>query len=81
LAGRKKDPAILIALDRLLENETADDLCSPLKWKHKSLRRLSEALAHVHKVNRKQQKHLSLPWMRLLEGLGGHLLPASRKVG
>jgi hypothetical protein len=38
----------LTALERLLEDETAGDPCSVLKWKHKSLRRLSAALAPSH---------------------------------
>jgi hypothetical protein len=35
----------------LLEDETAGDPCSPLKWKHKSLRRLSETLAPEHSAS------------------------------
>jgi hypothetical protein len=39
---------ILTALDRLMEDETAGDPCSTLKWKRKSLRQLSAALGQAH---------------------------------
>jgi len=35
-------------LEQLLEDETAGDPCCSLKWKHKSLARLSAALGDVH---------------------------------
>ena len=38
----------MTVLERLLEDETAGDPCSLIKWKHKSLRRLSAALAPDH---------------------------------
>ena len=47
----KKDPTILTDLDRLLEDQTAGDPYSKLKWKHKSLRRLSQALAPTHQAS------------------------------
>jgi hypothetical protein len=34
-----------------LEDDTAGDPCSLLKWKHKSLRRLSAALGPAHPVS------------------------------
>ena len=39
---------ILSALDQFLENDTAGDPSSSLKWKRKSLRRLSAALGEEH---------------------------------
>ena len=41
----------MTALDQLLAEDTAGDPCSPLKWKHKSLRRLSAALAPNHSAS------------------------------
>ena len=41
----------MTALERLLEDETAGDPCRLLKWKHKSLRRLSAALAPDHSAS------------------------------
>jgi hypothetical protein len=41
----------LTALERLLEDETSGDPCRLLKWKHKSLRRLSAALAPEHNAS------------------------------
>jgi hypothetical protein len=38
----------MTALDRLIANETAGDPCSSIKWKNKSLRRLSAALGEKH---------------------------------
>jgi Rhodopirellula transposase DDE domain len=35
-------------LEQLLADDTAGDPCSPLKWKHKSLRRLSDSLGATH---------------------------------
>ena len=35
----------------MLEDETAGDPCSSLKWKHKSLWRLSQALAPAHSIS------------------------------
>lgn len=35
-------------LEQLLEDDTAGDPCRSLKWKHKSLRRLSAALGDDH---------------------------------
>jgi hypothetical protein len=40
-----------MALERLLEDVTAGDPCSLLKWKHKSLRRLSAALSPDHRAS------------------------------
>jgi hypothetical protein len=67
----KKDPAILTALERLLEDETAGDPCSVLKWKHKSLRRLSAALAPSH--------HASPPTVRRLLAKQDYSCKANRK--
>jgi Rhodopirellula transposase DDE domain len=39
---------IVSALEQLLAADTAGDPCTPLKWKHKSLRRLSESLGAAH---------------------------------
>jgi hypothetical protein len=44
----KKDPTITTTLDRLVENETAGDPDRSIKWKNKSLRRLSAALGKKH---------------------------------
>jgi hypothetical protein len=44
----KKDPTITITLDRLVENATAGDPDRSIKWKNKSLRRLSTALGKKH---------------------------------
>jgi hypothetical protein len=43
-ARRKRGVAILAALDRLLQDATAGDPMTGLKWTHKSTRRLSTAL-------------------------------------
>jgi hypothetical protein len=42
--SKKKDTAILAALEELLQDATAGDPMSKLKWTHKSLRRLCRAL-------------------------------------
>ena len=34
-----------------MEDETAGDPCCPLKWRHKSLYRLSQALAPAHEAS------------------------------
>src|SRR5262249_26017022 len=51
-AGRppveKKDPAILAALEHLLQEDTAGDPARRLKWKRQSLHRLSELLGSEH---------------------------------
>jgi hypothetical protein len=44
----KKDPTITRVLDRLVENETVGDPDHSIKWKSKSLRRLSTALGEPH---------------------------------
>jgi hypothetical protein len=44
----KKDPTITTVLDRLVENETVGDPDHSIKWKSKSLRRLSAALGEPH---------------------------------
>jgi hypothetical protein len=41
----------MTALEQFMEEETIGDPCSCLKWKHKSLRRLSAALAPVHSAS------------------------------
>lgn len=38
-------------MDRLLEDDTSGDPCSKLKWRHKSLRRLSAALSPSHRAS------------------------------
>ena len=61
----------MTALEQLLEEETAGDPCRSLKWKHKSLRRLSAALGEAHPA--------SPPTVgRLLEALD-YSLKANRK--
>ncbi len=53
-AGRrrkKKDPAILPALERLLQEYTAGDPCSNKKWKRQSLKQLKEQLNPEHSVS------------------------------
>ncbi len=48
---KKKDPAILTALEQLLPDNTAGDPSSRLKWKRQSLHRLSELLRAKHPVS------------------------------
>ena len=38
----------MTALAELLADDTAGDPCGPLKWKHKSLQRLSDSLGEAH---------------------------------
>jgi Rhodopirellula transposase DDE domain len=45
---KKKDPAILAALEQLLQEDTAGDPSRRLKWKRQSLHRLSELLGSAH---------------------------------
>lgn len=45
---KKKDPAIWAALEHLLEDDTAGDPASRLKWKRQSLHRLSALLGSKH---------------------------------
>ncbi len=47
----KKDPAILSALEQLLEEDTAGDPGSSQKWKRQSLRQLSRELAPEHQAS------------------------------
>lgn len=42
---------ILTVLEKLLENDTAGDPCSTLKWKRKSLRSLSATLSPAHQAS------------------------------
>jgi hypothetical protein len=42
--SKKKDPALLNALERLMQDATAGDPMKELKWTHKSLRKLCRAL-------------------------------------
>ena len=48
LRVEEKDPAILTTLDHVMKDQTAGDPCSSLKWRNKSLRRLSTALGQRH---------------------------------
>ena len=45
---KKKDPALLVALEQLLQEDTAGDPSSRLKWKRQSLHRLSQRLGSAH---------------------------------
>lgn len=48
---KKKDPGILPALQRILEDDTAGDPCSTRKWKRRSLDNLAEQLGPQHAVS------------------------------
>jgi hypothetical protein len=70
-AGRKpitvRDPALVGALDRLIEPDTLGDPASPLRWVCKStrvlaaeLRRQGHPISHVTVAQLLQQQHYSL---------------------
>jgi len=71
-AIEKTDPTILHALEQLLEDATAGDPQSSLKWKRPSLRHLQDALLPDHVVSASTLR-------RLLRDLG-YSLKVNRKV-
>ena len=72
-AARDRDPALLTALEALVEPTTRGDPMSPLRWTCKSTRQLAEALAHAG-------HHVSHQVVADLLRAAGYSLQAPRKT-